>query len=74
LRDLNKYSKETNRRIVIGALILIFLVGDGLIYLIYGSQSALLGLFCLLLGLLPVLLIIIVIIIIDWILKRANRE
>ncbi|HBG73871.1 MAG: hypothetical protein A2X27_09210 [Chloroflexi bacterium GWD2_49_16] len=74
MRDLNKYKHETNIQLVIGAFILIFLVGDGLIYLIYGSRPALMGLICLLIGLIPVLLIILTITIINWSVKRANRK
>lgn len=74
MRDLNKYIRETNIRLIVGALILIFIIGDGLIFLIYGSGPAWMGLICLLIGLVPVLLIIMIINIIDWSVKRANRE
>jgi hypothetical protein len=74
VRDLNKYIRETNIRLIVGALILIFIIGDGLIFLIYGSGPAWMGLICLLIGLVPVLLIIMIINIIDWSVKRANRE
>jgi len=74
MRDLRKYKQDTNLRLIIGALILIFLVGDGLIYYFFGSRSALMGLICLFLGMAPVILIIIVIFIIDRSVKRANRD
>jgi hypothetical protein len=74
MRDINKYMRQTNIRIVIGALILIFLVGDGLIYIIYGPGSALMGFLCLLGGMIPVFLILLVIAIIDWSVNRATRE
>lgn len=56
--DLRKYARDTNVRLVIGALLLLFIVGDGLIYLIYGSDAARFGLLCLCAGMLPVVLII----------------
>lgn len=74
MHDLNKYKHETNIRLIVGALVLIFIIGDGLIFLIYGSGPAWMGLICLLIGLVPVLLIIMIINIIDWSVKRANRE
>jgi hypothetical protein len=74
MRDLSKFKRETNIRLVIGAVILIFLIGDGLIFLIYGTGPGLMGLICLLIGMVPVLLIALVIYFFDWSVKRANRE
>jgi len=74
MRDLNKYKRDTNTRLVIGAVVLIFLIGDGLIFLIYGTGPGLMGLTCLFIGLIPVLLISLVIYIIDWSVKRADRD
>jgi hypothetical protein len=74
LRDLRKYTQQTNTRLAIGALLLIFIVGDGLIYYFYGQGAALLGFVCLIGGLLPVVLIIGVLWLMEWIVKRANRE
>jgi len=73
-RDLRRYARQTNVRLVVGALFLIFVVGDGMIFLIYGSGPALLGLLCLLGGMLPVVLTVLVLWLLDWITKRANRE
>jgi hypothetical protein len=73
-RDLRKYARQTNIRLAVGALILIFVIGDGLIYLIYGNGAAVIGFLCLLAGLFPILIIILVMIILDWIAKRAERN
>ncbi len=73
-RDLRKYGRQTNVRLIAGALLLIFVVGDGLIYLIYGSGAAMMGLLCLLAGMVPVLLTILVLFLLDWIRKRADRD
>ena len=73
-RDLRKYGRQTNVRLIAGALLLIFVVGDGLIYLIYGSGAAMMGLLCLLAGMVPLLLTILVLFLLDWIRKRADRD
>ena len=73
-RDLREYSRQTNVRLIIGAVFLLFLVGDGLIYLIYGSAAAISGLLCIGVGLFPVVLIFIVFLVMDWVVKRANRD
>ena len=58
----------------IGALAVLFIVGDGLIYLIYGGGAALMGILCLLAGMIPVVLTILVLLLFDWIQKRADRD
>jgi len=74
MRDLNKYMRETRIRLIIGAVSLIFLLGEGLIFLIYGKGPGLMGLICLFVGMVPVLLITLVIYVFDWSVKHANRE
>ncbi|MBI5943018.1 MAG: hypothetical protein HY864_01505 [Chloroflexi bacterium] len=73
-RDLRSYIKDTNARLVIGALVLLFLVGDGLIWLIYGSGAAVMGLLCMLGAFVPIGLILFFLKLSDWILKRAGRD
>jgi len=73
-RDLQKYIKDTNVRIIIGALFLLFVVGLGLIWAIYGFGAAVTGLFCLLGAFVPIALIFITLNGLDWIVKRANRN
>lgn len=73
-RDLRRYANQTQARLIVGALLLLFIVGDGLIYLIYGAGPALMGLLCLGAGLLPVIAIILIFWGIDWVVKRANRD
>ncbi len=73
-RDLRKYVRQTNFRLVVGAFILLFVVGDGLIYLIYGGSAAITGLLCLLAGLVPVVLVTLIILLLDWITKHVNRD
>lgn len=74
MRDLRKYSKQTGVRLGVGAFLLLFVVGGGLIWLIYGAPAAGLGLTCLLAALVPVALILGVLLVMDWIVKRARPE
>lgn len=73
-RDLRKYMKETNVRILIGALLLLFVIGIGLIWLIYGFGAAVSGFLCLLGAFVPIALILFALFGLDWIVKRANRN
>jgi len=73
-RDLRKYARQTSVQLAVGAVLVLFLIGDGLIYLIYGKGAALLGLSCLLIGLAPILLIALLMLLLNWIVKLANRE
>ena len=43
MKDLREYAKQTNVRLALGAFILLFVVGVGLIWLIYGENAAGLG-------------------------------
>ena len=73
-RDLREYSKQTDRRLIIGALLILFIVGGGLIWWFYGAGGAGLGLTCVLAALSPVILILAVFLAADWILRNAGRR
>lgn len=73
-RDLRKYMRDTNTHIIIGALLLLFAAGLGLIWLIYGFGAALSGFLCILAGFLPIGLIFLALFGMDWIVKRANSD
>lgn len=73
-RDLRKYSRETGVRMALGAFILLFIIGVGLIWLIYGEGAAGMGFVCLLAALFPVILILAIFLAIDWVLKRAGPK
>ncbi len=73
-RDLRRYARQTNVRLIVGALVLIFVVGDGLIYLVYGKGAAVMGLLCLFAGLTPVLLVVLILSLMDWVVKRVDEE
>jgi len=74
MRDLREYAKQTNVRLALGAFILLFVVGVGLIWLFYGEGAAGMGLVCLMAALFPVILILLIFLAIEWILKRARPK
>jgi hypothetical protein len=69
---MRKYSRQTNFRLLIGFIVLLFVVGGGLIYWFYGSRAALLGLICLIVGLLPLLLIWLILVGLEWVARRGE--
>lgn len=73
-RDLRHYARQTTTRLIVGGLLFLFIVGIGLIYLIYGQAAALSGLLCMGIGLLPVLLILLALALMEAVVKRANRN
>jgi hypothetical protein len=73
-KDLRKYSRDTNVRLALGAFILLFVVGLGLIWAIYGKGAAGMGLMCLMAAVFPVILILAVFLGIEWILKHARPK
>ena len=73
-RDLRHYASQTTFRLVAGSLFLLFTIGLGAIWLIYGPYAALMGFLCLLGALIPIGLIAFSIYGMDWVVKRGNRE
>jgi hypothetical protein len=69
-RDVRKYASSTTKRLIIGDLVLLFVVGLGLIALIYGSSAALMGFFCLLGGLAVIGIVALIMYIIGLIVKK----
>jgi TM2 domain-containing membrane protein YozV len=72
-RDLRRYARQTNWRLLAGFIALLFIVGDGLIYVLYGAGAAVTGLLCLLAGLAPLLVIWLFLALLDWVARRANE-
>ena len=73
-RDLRKYAATTNFRLIVGALVLLFVVGLGIIGLVYGFKAALFGFLCLLGGLVPIVLILVFWVGLDALLKKINKD
>lgn len=74
MRDLREYARQTNIRLALAAFILLFVIGVGLIWLIYGGNAAGLAFTCLLAALFPVILILFIFVAIEWILKHARPK
>ena len=72
-RDQRGFIRETNRRLVIGFVMLLFLVGGGLIYLIYGPEAALSGALCLFAGLAPFGLLWAILSGLEWLGERTDQ-
>jgi hypothetical protein len=73
-RNVRDYASQTTVRLVVGALLLFFVVGIGLIAFIYGPGAAVIGLLCLLGALVPVGLIWLSLFGLDAIVKRIDKE
>lgn len=73
-RDLRKYASQTTRRLILGGIISLFAVGGALIFTFYGGGAALMGVICLLAGLLPIGSIIIILAIMERIVERNKNE
>lgn len=73
-RDLRRYSRQTNFRLVVGFLALVFLLGDGLIYVFMGRNAAIMGLVCLGLGLVPAVLVWLLLGLMGWLVKRERER
>ena len=74
MNDLRKYARQTNARLLIGFILILFLIGDGLIFLIYGKNAAILGALCLVAGLAPLLLIWLILLAMEWFVKRQHSK
>lgn len=74
MRDLRQYARNTNVRLLAGFVLLLLIVGIGLIFIIYGRNAALMGILCILGGLLPLGLIFLLLLGVEAIAKKANDE
>ena len=72
--DLREYAKQTNIQLAVGAFVLLFIFGLGLIWLLYGPGAALTGFLCLLGALVPIALILLFLFGMDWVVKHANPK
>jgi hypothetical protein len=73
-KDLRRYARQTQVQLFAGFILLLFLVGDGLIYLFYGKNAAVLGVICMLLGLSPLILIAAAILLLEAVVKKAGKD
>ena len=73
-RDVRKYSSQTTIRLIVGALLILFIIGLGLIAWLYGPMAAVTGFLCLLGAMVPVGLIALSLNGLDAILKRIDKD
>lgn len=73
-RDLRRYARQTQVRLLAGLFTLVYLLGVGLIYVFYGREPALMALLCLLAALVPAAIVVVILTVINWIVKRANPD
>ncbi len=72
--DLREHSRQTKRRLIVGGLALIFILGTVLIAVTYGTPASVCGLAFLLLAMVPVGLISLVLFVLQWIADRSNKD
>ncbi len=72
-RDLRKYARQTNLRLLLGFFGLLLVVGIGLIYLFYGRNAALMGIICTGAAFLPAVLVWLVLWVMGYIVKKADE-
>lgn len=73
MRDLRKYARQTNTRLLTGFIILLFVVGGGLIYVLWGHEAAVMGVVCMLAGLAPIALIALILQGIESFVRKNNE-
>ena len=73
-QDLRKYSQQTIKRVVIWGILLIFIIGNLMIFIFYGRQALLTGITCMLSGLLPLGAIYLVFLGLDYFLKKYHQR
>jgi hypothetical protein len=69
-KDLRHYAKQTQTRLILGFLFLVFIVGDGLIFVFYGREASIFGMICIGGALVPVLIIALFL----WIAERVVKS
>ena len=71
-RDLRRYARSTNVRLVAGGMALILVVGGGLIWAFYGPQALMSALLCFGAFALPVALIAALLWCMGWIVRKER--
>ncbi len=73
-RDLRTYARNTTIQLFVGGILLLLIVGNALIWWLYGSSAVRTSLLCMLVFAVPVFLIFSGLALIDWIVKRNLDE
>lgn len=74
MKDLRNYARQTNIRLIVGAVLILMIVGEGLIYLFYGIGGAITGFLCIGSGIIPILLIVGILSLMEWIVKKNDEN
>jgi hypothetical protein len=73
-RDLRRYARSTQFRLIFGGLLILLIVGNGLIRWIFGPSALVTALMCSFAGLAPVILIILFLWLMEKIVEKDRRE
>lgn len=73
-RDLRKYARNTTIQLFVGGVLLVLIVGNGLIWWLYGPGAVRSSLLCMLVFGIPVFLAFGGLWVMDWIVKRNIDE
>ena len=73
-RDLRRYARQTNIRLFFGFFLILYIIGDGLIWYFYGQAPAIFGLLCLGAGSTPLILIAAILWVMERFVERSNEE
>ncbi|MHC1784829.1 MAG: hypothetical protein AB9891_19105 [Anaerolineaceae bacterium] len=73
-RDIRYYARQTNTQLIVGAIAILLIVGDGLIYFVYGPNAAIFGFLCILSGFIPIGFILLALWAMEKIVKKAGRD
>ncbi|MEJ2551788.1 MAG: hypothetical protein P8Z42_04635 [Anaerolineales bacterium] len=72
-RDLRRYAHTTQARLILGGVLILLIVGNGLIRWVYGAGALRMSLLCTFAGLAPVVLIVIWLWLMERIVERNRR-
>jgi hypothetical protein len=72
--DLRRHRQRTDRNLLLGFFALLFLVGGGLIWLLYGAGAAAFGLACLALGAVLTGLVLLLMLGLQWLSDYLDRR
>ena len=73
-RDLRKYASQTTVQLVVGAILVLFIVGLGLVWYFYGFSAAVMGVLCLVGATIPVGLIWLFLFGLDLFIKKVDKD
>ncbi len=73
-RDLRRYARTTQIQLIVGGLLILLVVGNGLIRWMYGAAALRMSLLCSFAGLVPVILIVLWLWIVESIVRRERGD